>query len=380
MTDFLTFEEAASMLNVSHSTLYRWLREDKVPGHKAGRQWRFERAELEAFMRSDDSDVQSALAPIRNYLESSRNEEGPMDIDISRSPAKLAESLLWDAADRGASVVHFQPDGPGHQLRYRTGDGLEKVVEVPEGTLEVLDEQWRRGSKPMRSEDHRRLFLEREDDGAARLQVRYQKLETLQGERLTLRLLPEDKSDVGIEDIASGDDAERLHWVCEQSHGLMLVSGRSGSGKTTTTYACLSELADSGDRVIFTLEEMAGYFIPGVNQIEVDLSDDEAFRHAFSAMFESDPDVIFIASSLSSYHRSMVWNSALRAAESGHLVFVQMEAESAEDARERFVETVDRPVDDYLLASCWQELDTDEDGHRFARYEWTPSSGPSSDS
>lgn len=371
MTDYLTFEEAASLLNIANSTLYRWLREEKVPGHKVGRQWRFVREELEAFMLDDGSDQKSVLQPLVEYLYSPSQEELPMDLSTLSAPSKLAENLLWDAADKGASVVHFQPDGGGHSLRYRTGDGLDEVVDLAEGTLDILDEQWRLLSKPVRSDDHRRLFLERDDDGSTdRLQVRYQKLDTLVGPRLTLRLLREENTALTIDDIASGDDAERMRQLCDKPHGIVLISGRSGSGKTTTAYVCLSRLASGGDRVIFTIEEMAGYFIPGVNQVEIDMNSPEACRDAFSAIFESDLDALFISSTFASHHQPMLWNSALRAAESGHLVFVQMEAESSDDARARFIDAVERPADDYILASCWQELDTDEEGKRFARYDW----------
>ena len=373
MTDYLTFEQAADLLNIAHSTLYRWLREEKVPGHKVGRQWRFVRRELESFMTDDDSDRLAALKPLAHYLQSDNPEEPTMDTQLAQSPAKLAESLLWDAVDRGAQVVHLQPSPTGHSLRYRTKGGLDEVVELDRGALEPLDEHWRKQSTAVRNEDHRHLFLERQSDGETeRVQVRYQGLDTLSGRRLTLRLLREEHTSLSIDDIASGDDARRLHELCERSHGLVLIAGRGGSGKTTTAYVCLSELAQTGDRAVFTIEEMTGYFLPGVNQIEIDLGDESAYRDAFSAIFESDPDALFISSPFSHQRRALLWNAALRIAESGHLVFVQMEAESAQEAAEKFAATVDRPVDDYLVASCWQQLDTDDDGNRFARYDWYP--------
>ncbi len=78
------------------------------------------------------------------------------------------------------------------------------------------------------------------------------------------------------------------------SHGLVLISGRSGSGKTTTAYVCWNELAQAKDKVIFTIEDPIGTYIPGVNQLEVDLDDERAYREAFSAVFDSDVDVLFI--------------------------------------------------------------------------------------
>jgi general secretion pathway protein E len=370
MTDYLTFEEAASMLNVAHSTLYRWLREERVPGHKVGRQWRFVRSELEDFMVDDGSSRLEALKPLITYLQSGSQKEPTMEIQNVTSPSKLAEDLLWDAVDRGATVMHLQPTGGGHRLRYRIAGGLDTIVDLDDGAFDVLDESWRGRSTAVRSADHRHLFLERSSgDGTERVQVRYQRLHTLIGDRVTLRLLREESTNISIEDIADGADVQRLQEVCDSGHGLVLISGRGGSGKTTTVYACLAELARAG-KVVFTIEESAGYFIDGVNQIEIPVGDVNAYGEAFAGIYESDLDVLFVSSPFAHSDRDLLWNGALRTAESGHLVLVQMEAESAEDAVQKFNAVVDRPAKDYLLASLWQELDVNEQGRRFARYDW----------
>lgn len=367
---FLTFDEATGILNVSNSTLYRWLREGKVPGHKVGRQWRFRRDELESFMVADGPSADDTLAPLATYL-SNTNKENIMDLQALNAPAHLAEALLWDALDKGAHVVHLQPHGAGHSLRYRTSAGLNEAVSLPSGSMDLLDSEWRKASQAVRSDDHRRLFLEREHDGEPqRVQVTYQRLQTLEGTRLTLRLLPERYTRLTIDDIATGDDAETLRWICSQSHGIVLFSGRSGSGKTTTAYVCLAELARSGDRAVFTIEDSVGPYLPGVNQVEIDLDDPSAYRATFSTIEASDPDVLFLSSPFSAHHRPMLWNSALRMAEAGHLVIVQMEAESAQDATRRFTSHLDRPADHLLLASCWQELDRNDADRPFARYQW----------
>ena len=122
-----------------------------------------------------------------------------MEMNLATSPSKLAESLLWDAVDRGARVVHFQPSGAGHRLSYRTDRGLDEVVELGKGALETLDEQWRKSSTRVRSDDHRHLFLERQsEEKTERVQVRYQSLQTLLGRRLTLRLLREESTSLTI--------------------------------------------------------------------------------------------------------------------------------------------------------------------------------------
>lgn len=370
MSDHLTFEEAADFLNTSHSTLYRWLREERVPAHKMGRQWRFLRNELEAFRRGHVPT--NDLSELAKLLRERNHKEGEMEMT---HPGEIANGLIWDALDHGASVIHIGPKGNNHEVRYRTSKGLETLFELPALTFESLDSEWTKSSSPVRGDLKRRLFLEREHKGKVdRVQVRYQKLETLAGSRVVLRLLPENTFAMEVGVIApDADDAKTLRTWMNASHGLMLISGRSGSGKTTTAYVCLNELARTKDKVIFTIEDPIGTYIPDVNQLEIDLDDERAYREAFSAVFDSDVDVLFISSTIASRHRQTMWRTALSAAESGHLVLVQMEADSAEDAIERMRAEVDGPFEDVLVGAVWQEL-VEKKGGRKARYEFVQGS------
>ena len=367
MDDYLTFEEAAEFLNTPHSTLYRWLREGKVPGRKLGRRWRFLRAELHALRSGGSAEGDGGLAQVARWLRDRSSSEEPMD----PHPANLAEALLWDAVDAGASAVHLHPVGTEHEVRHRTGEGLVTVGRLSADAFESLDGEWTRRSRPVRDETKRRLFLERGGPpDAVRLQVRYRRLETLAGDRVTLRLLKEDAGHTSIDRIAPApEDAAALRRLCAHSHGLVLVSGRSGSGKTSTAYACLAELAAPGARVVFTLEESIGKYLPGVDQLEVALDDERAFRAAFDGVMDSDPDVLFVASAVAQPHREVLWGLALSAAEAGHLVFVQVEADSAEDAASRFIQALERPPGPALVGGVWQELVPHGRGRR-ARYEF----------
>jgi len=208
-----------------------------------------------------------------------------------------------------------------------------------------------------------------EAEDAERVHVKIQRLETLGGPRITLRLIKESRVPIDFERIADAEDAATLKRWTEKPHGLVLISGRSGSGKTTTAYVCLNALAAAGDKVIFTIEQEVGSYLSGVNQVEVNLDDEAAYREAFSAIFASDLDVLFIASTFAQRHRSTLWGTALSAAESGHLVFVQLEADSAEDALEKFQSAVDRPIAQHVVGSVWQELRAKKTGGREAVYD-----------
>jgi general secretion pathway protein E/type IV pilus assembly protein PilB len=370
MSDHMTFEQASEFLNTSRSTLYRWVREGRVPGHKIGRQWRFRREELEAVLLGDSNDASTTLAKLAELLRQRRKE---MNIMNWEAPGSVAENLIWDAVDSGAFVIHLTPMGDGHDVKYRGSEGLEQLVRLPTDAFEALDQAWTATSRQVQSADRRRMYVTRDVDGEdERVQVKYQRLETLSGPRITLRLLQESRFPADFDVIAGvPEDAATLRRWASKPHGLVLVTGRSGSGKTTTAYVCLNHVAAGGDNVVFTIEEEVGMYLHGVNQVEVNLDDERAYRDAFSAIFASDLDVLFIASTVAQRHRPTLWGTALSAAESGHLVFVQMEADSADDALKKFRDAVDRPFDDHLVGAVWQELHQREEGPgRRAEYDF----------
>ncbi|MCP4872341.1 MAG: Flp pilus assembly complex ATPase component [Proteobacteria bacterium] len=338
MSDYLTLDEAAEFLSTSKPTLYRWLRDGRIPGHKLGRQWRFLQSELETFRSGGPSDGRAE-----------------------------AEALIWEAIDAGANAVHLIPVGGAHSLRYRRDGGLEPVRDLDGDTFDALDRAWTAASRPVRGQEKRRLFLEREGE---RLQVRYRRLETFSGSRVTLRFVRESKMRLTLDGIAP-EPADRavLESLTGASHGLVLVSGRGGSGKTTTAYCCLNELAASGSRTVFTIEDEVGVYLPGVDQLEVDLDDPAAVRGAFSAVMDSDPDVLFVSSMVAQRHRGTIWGLALDAAENGHLVFVQLDAASPQHAIEQVTEAVDRPLDPILVGALWQRLERKPESGRRAVYQ-----------
>lgn len=357
--DYMTFEQASAFLNTPRSTLYRWLREGRVPGHKLGRQWRFLREELESFRAAGPASPAAFDA-----LDDALGARGA-------APAPPASRLLWDAFDARVSCVHLQPNARGDfDILYRTHEGLESLCSIDSATFDALETAWRELGAPIASDDDRlALTLTRDPDDL--LQVRVQHLATSAGPRLTLRLLRASQVR-GLDEIAQGEDVNTLRRFAVAPHGLVLIAGPSGSGKTTTAYACLGELAALGDRVLFSLEPSTEHLLPGVNQVEVDLDSERAYRAAFGAVFDSDPDVLFLATGFAPRHRSLIFQTALNAAESGHLVFVQLEADGPEDALERFQSHVERPVDDHVVGVSWQEMVVGEQGERAVRYALLP--------
>ena len=153
--------------------------------------------------------------------------------------------------------------------------------------------------------------------------------------------------------------------------GVILIAGRPGSGKTTTAYCVLQEIAEREDRVVFTVEDSVEFSLKQVHQVSVDLDDEIAYRRAYADIIDSDIDVLFISSNFAQRHLHTLWGSALSAAESGHLVLVQLEADSVEDARTQFAQATQRPLDEHLVGVVWQCLESDaHSGQRSARYDF----------
>ncbi len=371
MNDYITFEEAMEVLSAPRSTLYRWLREGRVPGHKIGRQWRFLRSELEAVLHEPNGQAEGALIQLTEVLCA---RGGNMESDVTKTPSMILESLVWDAVDHGAQAIHLTSLGDGHEILYRTEKGLEPLIQLPNAAFDALDDVWSTTSPSLGDPNRRRVLMTRsKDEEVERVHVKYQRIETLTGPRITLRLIKENRVSIDFDRIApKPKEAAMLKRWTGKPHGLVLISGRSGSGKTTTAYVCLNALAAEQHKVIFTIEDEVGSYLRGVNQVEVNLDDERSYRDAFSAIFASDLDVLFISSTFAQRHRSTLWGTALSAAESGHLVFVQMEADSAADALEKFQSAVDRSVDEHLVGAVWQELTAKQGGGREATYDFLP--------
>ena len=133
----------------------------------------------------------------------------------------------------------------------------------------------------------------------------------------------------------------------------------------------MQEIAQAEDRVVFTLEDGVEFSLNHVNQVSVDLDDEVAYRRAFTDIIDSDLDVLFISSHFAQRHLHTLWGSALNAAESGHLVLVQIEADSVEDARNQFAQATQRTLDEHLVGVVWQYLEKDENsGQRLAHYDF----------
>lgn len=245
------------------------------------------------------------------------------------------EQLVQLAYQGGASDVHIEPGEYGEcQVRVRMGGILEKW-DVLEGALEQIVSRVKLKARMDIAE--RRL----PQDGSFRLKtengelvdVRVSSLPTVHGEKLAMRLL-QNRARHTLDDIGFDTKQRRLFgsWI-EAKHGMILITGPTGSGKTTTLYASLLHRLDAGVN-LSTLENPVEVKLPGINQVEIQPRTGLTFATALRSLLRQDPDVLMIGE----IRDSETAEAAARAALTGHLVLSSLHSDSAVGALLRLVD------------------------------------------
>lgn len=356
---YLDFDEAVQFLKTTPSTMYKWLQAGKVPGHKLGRQWRFLKDELEIHISGKGPQIQTQkeLFELQNLLLN----RSRRDLKMETTNQEVAEQLIWDAYDHGTRLIHVGPAQGKYEIRYRQRKGFEHLTLLQESTFKTLDEDWRQMSSAVREENMRRLHLHRGQGEV--LQVRYQKIETVAGPRVTLQLWNPQQDVMPLEKITNSDP-ETLQifksWAKKKS-GLIVICGVAGSGKTTTVQSLLLE-AQTLNQAIFTVENPVEIVIEGINQIELPRKTVEEFELAFERIMNSDPDVIAFGLGHLYGLEKITVEKALTAAMTGHLVILQWNAKSCEEALTDLQKYSDQSVEANLIGVCHQKLVPAEKG------------------
>lgn len=271
----------------------------------------------------------------------------PVDVTAEAPAVRLVDALLARAVERGASDIHFEPYEDCFRVRYRIDGLLEEVMRPPvalrDPTLSRL--------KILATLDiaERRL----PQDGRFRLPAgegppidfRISVLPTLHGEKVVLRLL--DPSRVALELGALGFSPPALallRHTLAQPHGMILVTGPTGSGKSSTLYAALAAL-NHVSRNLSTIEDPVELHLPGVNQVAVNDEIGLSFAAVLRALLRQDPDILMVGEIRDAETASM----AVRAALTGHLVLTTLHAN---DTASALVRLIDMGVAPYLVASA----------------------------
>ena len=259
---------------------------------------------------------------------------------------KLVNKLIQKAAEGGASDIHIEPFEGQLKVRYRI-DGLLREVDAPptQSTAAVISRV-----KIMANMNiaERRLA----QDGRFKQRIRGKEFDfristvpTMYGESVVLRLLQRDEVALDFEPLGfSRAQAESMRNILAQPHGILLVTGPTGSGKSTTLYAALRHL-NQPERMIITVEDPVEYNIRGINQMQVKPQIGLTFSNALRSIVRQDPDVIMIGEMRDSETAQIAVQSAL----TGHLVLSTLHTN---DAAGSVMRLLDMGVPDYLLTSA----------------------------
>jgi general secretion pathway protein E len=291
---------------------------------------------------SDEED-QSASSSASSALEETI--DGLRDLASGAPVVRAVNDLVEKAVELRASDIHIEPMRNGLTVRMRV-DGLLRTVPTPANALpQALISRIKILAGLNIAE--RRL----PQDGAARLEaaglnldVRVAIMPTQHGESAVVRLLPRDK---GLLDIAKlglrAHDERKLRHLLDLPHGMIVITGPTGSGKTTTLATMLSAL-NTPSRKILTIEDPVEYEIAGVNQSQVKPAIGLTFASALRAFVRQDPDVIMVGE----IRDAETANIAIHAALTGHLVLTTLHTETAIAAAPRLL---DLGVEAFLLKS-----------------------------
>lgn len=289
---------------------------------------------------------------VEGETEEGRLSAGATDLSDERAAneptvVNLVNRILGGAIEAGATDVHFEPFDRKYRVRYRV-DGLLEDVALPASVRQLKVAMVSR-LKIMSSLDITEKRLPQ--DGRARVSLRGQEydlrvsvLPGVHGEAVNLRLQSRSMIQVELEGLGfAAREREQIAMLLDRPHGLILVTGPTGSGKTTTLYTCLSRINKPETKII-TIEDPVESYLDDVLQLQVHEEIGYGFGRALRSMLRHDPDVMLIGEIRDRETADITIRSAL----TGHLVFATLHTNDAAGAVSRLL---DIGVEPFLVAS-----------------------------
>ncbi|MDQ2702915.1 MAG: Flp pilus assembly complex ATPase component TadA [Pseudomonadota bacterium] len=282
--------------------------------------------------RTADDDLGDDVSHLRELAE-----EAPV--------IELVNNILAQAMDQRASDIHIEPEELLFHVRMRIDGILHTRMTLPSSRYPAVASR----VKLISGMDIAERRLPQDGRLSARVSgqdvdIRASSVPAVHGESLVLRLLPKERQELSLERLgfAARDLAMFRGWAREP-HGIVLVTGPTGSGKSTTLYAALEEM-NGRDRKIITVEDPVEYQVPGVTQIQAASEIGYTFARALRAILRQDPDVIMIGEIRDLETAEIAVQSAL----TGHLVLSTLHTNDAVSA---FTRLVDMGVEPFLVAT-----------------------------
>ncbi len=299
--------------------------------------------DVDAFLASlKDSDVE--------VVEREAVDEGAAaDLDqmVEGSPiVNLVNMALLTAVQDGASDVHVEPERTGTRIRYRIDGILQRLMQPPAGMHAAIVSRVKVmagmdvAEKRLPQEGRIRIIAARRE-----IDLRVSSMPTLLGEKMVIRILDKENLTIRLEDLGLQPAAMAdFKQILKQPHGLGLVTGPTGSGKTTTLYSAL-DLLRSPEINVVTVEDPVEYQLDLINQVQVHEAVGMTFGRALRSILRQDPDIIMVGE----IRDEETARVAVQAALTGHLVLATLHTNDAPGAVARLL---DMGLEPYLLSSA----------------------------
>lgn len=283
-------------------------------------------------------------AELQNYLTANYRQSNTTKQDLSYTPDFL-EKILYTAKEVGSSDIHFEPYENFCRVRFRLDGKLIEQYIIPKKEYPVIINKIKIKADldiaEKRLPQDGRITMKSEVD---EFDIRVSSLPTLFGEKIVLRILTKEGGAINIEDL--GFSAEELRVYKEairKPNGIILISGPTGSGKTTTLYATL-QLLNTSETNIYTIEDPIEYTLEGVNQVQVKENIGFDFSKALRTFLRQDPNIIMVGE----IRDVDTANMAIRTALIGRLVLSTIHTNSAWSTISRLV---DMGIPPFLIAT-----------------------------
>jgi type IV pilus assembly protein PilB len=285
----------------------------------------------------------------REHLESETNEDfkDREDLnDVKNAPAvRLVESIIREAVKAKASDIHIEPFERFIKVRNRIDGELQETIRPPSSVLGSLVTRIKilanlNIAEKRIPQDGRIITSVDGKDVDLRVSV----LPTVHGEKIVIRVLRRDSFVIGKAEMGINvEDLEKLERITKAPYGIILVTGPTGSGKSTTLYSILSDL-NTADKNIVTVEDPVEYMLEGVNQVNVNIKAGMTFAAGLRSILRQDPDIIMIGE----IRDGETAEIAIRAAITGHIVLSTMHTNDSPSTPLRLI---DMGIEPYLVAT-----------------------------
>jgi type IV pilus assembly protein PilB len=282
-----------------------------------------------------------------NIAPTEEETEAPVEVLEDEAPVvRLVNLTITQAVQEGASDIHIEPTENDVKVRFRVDGVLYDVMSPPKKIFPTLVAR----IKILANMDiaERRL----PQDGRFRvtsqgnkiIDFRVSTLPTIHGEKIVLRLLDRSAPLIGLEKLGFTEDVlEKFDWLIQRPYGMILVTGPTGSGKTTTLYSALAKIS-TPEKNIITVEDPVEYQFPRINQVQVNTKVGLTFANGLRSILRQDPDIIMIGE----IRDRETAEIAVQAALTGHLVLSTIHTNDSAGAIARLM---DMGIEPFLISS-----------------------------